>query len=97
MDKDFATLDVAVKAINPAGQAKPAVAVVQTRLKDPDPVRRLAAYALSQIDREEAKQAVPALVEALRDNEPRVRAGWPWPWARLDRPPGRPSRPWANC
>jgi HEAT repeat protein len=72
--KDFAALDNAVKAINPAS-AGTAVAVIRTRLKDPDQrVRRLAAYALSQIDPKEARQAVPALVEALRDNEPRVRA-----------------------
>ena len=59
--KDFVTLETAIKVINPATQAKQAVVVIRTRLKDSDPeIRRLAAYALSQIDREEAQLASPA-------------------------------------
>jgi HEAT repeat protein len=73
--KDFAALEKAIQAIRPEAERKAAARVIRTRLKDPDGrVRRLAAYALSQCNPEEARKEIAALVEALRDDVPRVRA-----------------------
>jgi len=73
--RDFAALDRSVQAINQAGDTSSVLPALKARLRKPDPgSRRLAAYVLSQIDREAAQQLLPLLVEALRDDEPRVRA-----------------------
>src|SRR5271168_1193341 len=70
---DFAALDVALQS--PAAHTLPIIDAVQRELTNPTPaVRQLAAYALSELDPERGRQAVPALVEALQNPEPRVRA-----------------------
>jgi HEAT repeat protein len=73
--RDCAALDTAIQAIQTTGVGTAAVAALRVRLGHTDPgVRRLAAYALSQIDPDGARRAIPALMEALHDGEPRVRA-----------------------
>src|SRR5262249_16763945 len=75
-DKNFNALDGALRAI-PRGSrdTTAAIAVIERVLTADDPaIRRLAAYALSELDPEAARQRLPALCAGLRDRGPRVRA-----------------------
>ncbi len=73
--REFAGLEAALQTVAAGGWSREAVGVIRGRLHDHDSaVRRRAAYALSQVDREEAKRELAGLVEALGDDEPRVRA-----------------------
>lgn len=90
-DGDFAEVEAAIQS--PEARTPANIALAQRELSNPTPdVRQLAAYALSQLDPDRAKQEVPALIEALQHPEPRVRARLALAFATMG-PAGRAAVP----
>jgi HEAT repeat protein len=87
----FASVDAVLQS--PDARTAANIAAAQRELSNPTPaIRQLAAYALSELDPDRAKQEVPALVEALQHPEPLVRARLALAFAKMG-PAGRAAVP----